>query len=579
MSSASDRSLAGSAESLRVPDHISAGGSATPIKIALLLLCHETPRVIARRLSGVFFSHPDIKVYIHYDARRDAKRREELRGLIPASVNWTYVANPVKCKWGEYSLVEATHKLMATALADADFQPDRLVLQSGSCIPFRPVGSLQTFLERHPATEFIQAQDIARKQWVTDGLEGERYRYYFPFNFISHRKWFEAATNWQRRLGVHRKAPEGLRIHFGSQWFCLTRATAAAVCKGLDDPSLRAFFRWSWIPDEFAIQTLVAAICPPSRVSGYTLTYYEFDQNGKPLILDNGHFEHLLKQPFFFARKIAPEALELMGRINDHNAKPEPDLQYFAHAGLATVDYQRHLVSAAMQKSLRARVGSTKDMWRGPMDSNRRYYYVLYASSREWLLHLIRTARGHAGLGLPLFDLPFDENSFEVAGGRVSYLGFKPIDRYRRDHDPAAYMHELVNAHPDQPAAFGLDLKVPGWARDFARWDSAATFVDCDPVLSREQKAATSLRELTNARDAVVVKQTLQAMATGGPLPSDFAEQIRASGEHTCQFVPLRDLGADLGDATLLALRDALHKIQAPDFYVPPDAAWKQFWR
>jgi len=549
------------------------------MRIAVLLLCHEPPRQLARRLTSAFFSHPDIKVYIHYDAKRSSERLSELKSLVPAGVQHTFIEPRVRCHWGEYSLVEATHRLLAGALTDSSFHADHLVLLSGSCVPFRPVASLQAYLSHHPDIEFIQAKDISRERWIKDGLESERFQFYFPFNYITQKPWFELATHLQRNMGIRRSAPSDLRVHFGSQWFCLTRSTADKVDVALRQRSLKKFFQHSWIPDEFAIQSLVATLCKPSKIAGYSLTYYEFDESGKPLVLDSGHLDHLLKQPFFFARKLAPEATGLFAQIDRHTQEVEPDLEYFNRVGSATIDYQRHLAAAATQKALRARVGSTKDMWRGPMDSNRRYYYVLYSSSRAWLLHLIRHAREHNEAVLPLFDLPFDPHGAEIAGGQVSYMGFKPADRLRRDHDNSAYLYEIVNSHVLQPAAFGLDMRRESWPRDFVRWDTHATLIDCDPKLSREQRAACALDELQRASDGDLVKETLAAMATGDTLPDEYIATIQSAQEFSCQFLRLEDLGAELGDVSLFALREAWHRLAPGEFFSPPAAAWRRFWQ
>jgi hypothetical protein len=252
---------------------------------------------VARALASPFFASPDVKVYLHYDARRSAAERDALAGALPPGLQHAFVAERVACGWGDYSLVEATHRLLRAATEDAGYQADHLVLLSASCVPIRPLASLQEFLRRRDGIDFIQAVDVTRRSWVKGGLEKERFELRFPFNFKTHRRLFESFTALQRRLGIRRRPPDGLRIHFGSQWFCLTRSTAVAVTARLADRGLRAFFAASWIPDEFAIQSLVMSVQRPERVAGHNLTYYEFDDQGRPLVLENGHFDHLLRQP------------------------------------------------------------------------------------------------------------------------------------------------------------------------------------------------------------------------------------------------------------------------------------------
>ncbi|MDZ7811999.1 MAG: beta-1,6-N-acetylglucosaminyltransferase [Ideonella sp.] len=200
------------------------------MKIAILLLCHEPPALLAKQISSPFFRHPDIKLYIHYDASRKTKQLEQLRGLIPSDVKFMLTPSRVRCAWGEYSLVQATALLMQTALEDGEFGADYLYLVSGSCTPIRPASSLIKFLKLNNGTDFIESVDISKNKWVLDGNEQERYELYHPFNFRTQRAWFDRFNKFQRRLGIRKLAPNGLNIHFGSQWFTITKNTSPKNC-------------------------------------------------------------------------------------------------------------------------------------------------------------------------------------------------------------------------------------------------------------------------------------------------------------------------------------------------------------
>ncbi|HKY91030.1 MAG TPA: hypothetical protein VJM11_08320, partial [Nevskiaceae bacterium] len=93
------------------------------MKVAILLLCHEKPGVVAERLSSPFFASPDLKVYIHYDASRSDVDLRALAAAIPAGVNHAFVQDRVRCKWGTLALVTASQRMMRDALADAAFAP------------------------------------------------------------------------------------------------------------------------------------------------------------------------------------------------------------------------------------------------------------------------------------------------------------------------------------------------------------------------------------------------------------------------------------------------------------------------
>jgi hypothetical protein len=515
------------------------------MKIAVLLLAHESADQVARRLGSAFYRSADVKVYLHHDRGSRHHDRAAFEAAIPSHVQWQWLPDAVRARWGEYALVEATLRLMQAALADEGFDAERLLLASGSCRPVRPLASLQAYLRERPGVDFIQAHDIALGRWTKGGLEQERFEYFFPFNYQTQRRWFERATALQRALRVRRRLPAGLRPHFGSQWFCLRRDTAAEVVGMLRRPELARFFASTWIPDEFAIQTVVAALRPASAIAGHGLTYYEFDAQGKPLVLEDWHAAHVLRQPFFFARKISPDAQRLERELDAVVEVPEEDLHYFARVGNPTPDFERFLAAVRGEPARRSRVGGFPVDAGGPMAGSRRRYYVLHGSSRLQVGRLLAHARAllaeHDG---PVFDFPFDRSGPALARDRLHWRGFGPGDRRRIAYDPCAALHELVHVDPRQCVAFGLDVAGWSWVRDFIVRDPNAVLVDCDPPgLSRAQRAARLLINTGGAHEAWLRAPTVAALARNRPLPQDFIAGLRARGATRCVFARLADVG------------------------------------
>jgi hypothetical protein len=545
------------------------------VRVAILLLCHEAPGDIARRLDTAFHRSPDVKVYIHHDRASPHHDRAAFAAALPAGVQWHWLEDALHCRWGEYSLVEATLRLMRAALADPGFAADHLLLASGSCRPIRPLASLQAFLRERPGIDFIQAHDISKSRWTKGGLEQERFEWWFPFNYQTQRRWFERATALQRRLGVRRRLPAGLKPHFGSQWFCLTRATAEGVVRELARPELARFFASTWIPDEFAIQTIVAGLQPPGRIAGHGLTYYEFDAGGKPLVLEDWHAAHLARQPFFFARKLSPDARALEARLDEVVASTEADLGWFARAGTPTPDFERHLARVREDPTLRSRVGGFRVEEGGPMAGNARRYFVLFGSSRAHVARVLARARSLASVagGAPIFEFPFARAGLQPAPEHVRWYGFGPNDRLRARYDELGVLYELVQLDARWCTAFGLDAVAPGPARDFVARDPNAVLVDCDPPgLGRAQRAAMALRDIGGAHESWMSVSTRQALAAGLPLPQDHFATLRARGEHRCRFVRASDVTA-LRDRTWDVLTAAAASVPEEAFVIPPALA------
>ena len=544
------------------------------MKLAVLLLCHEPAATIARRLGSAFYRSPEVKVYLHHDRASPHHDRAAFEAALPGSVQWQWLQDATACRWGDWSLVEATLLLARAALTDPDFACDRLLLASGSCRPIRPWASLRRFLVERAGIEFIEAHDLDQGRWTRDGLERERFEYWFPFNYQSQRRRFELATALQRRLGVRRRLPAGLRPHFGSQWWCLTRPTLAAVVDQLGRPALAAYFSRCWIPDEFAIQSLVAGVCPPGAVAGHGLTYSEFDAQGKPLVLEDWHAGHVSAQPFFFARKISTHARSLEAALDARVAAADEDRSWFDRVGTPTLEFGHFLQRVRDDPARRARVGSFRLEEGGPMAASDRRYYVLVGSSRAHVARVLARARALArqGADLPILDFPFQRAGLQPAPERLRAFGIGPDDRRRGQLDELGMLYELVHLAPGACTAFGLDTMQPTHVRNHLPRDPHAVVVDCDPPgLDRSQRLAMGLRHVGGAHEHWLSEATRQAWGEGAALPQDALRRARLSGWARCRFARLSEATA-FDDETWRVLTAAGAGVAEADFV--PSGAW-----
>ncbi|WP_396267855.1 beta-1,6-N-acetylglucosaminyltransferase [Ideonella sp.] len=548
------------------------------MKIALLMLCHESPSIIAEALQSPFYADSEIKVYIHYDQAQSTDNLRQLKALLPPGVQVFWLEQRVRCRWGEYSLVEATKKLMESALHDESFGADRMILVSGSCVPIRPAESLRAFLMQFPETEFIEAVDAERHRWVQDGLQQERYQLYFPFNFKSHRRWFERFVWLQKQLGVRRRLPSKLRIHFGSQWFCLTRRTAAHVVSRLNDDRHQRFFKTCWIPDEFVIQTFVAEAVSSTQISGHSLTYYEFDPWGRPMVLDNGHFEHLMAQPFFFARKLAPSAQTLRSQLNDAVSRVEPSNNYFERVGTPTPEYRCYLARATSVKSARGHIGTLEDDWRGVMDRNERAYLVLWSSCLPYARSLIAAAQREAQTDLLILD-PLAPPDLPVHKKSPSGETHTPSNEWF-EYAPAAALYEFVNSHPTQMSAVLVDTSTDSWLRNFVPWDCNATLVCLDPPhLTKIQRAEAALRFAPRHWNSSLVKSIYHAAFTNAWLPQEHFPKLASEKAIYANLHNLAEVARNTPAQSIHFLARAQKALPEEQFFNTDHLAWLQLRR
>jgi hypothetical protein len=214
-------------------------------EVAFLLLVHERPEHV-RRLAVTLAPSP---VYIHVDARSAL----DFGGS--ARMSHVRMIERVPVCWGGFSVVDATLRLVASALEDP--QVDHLVLLSGSCYPIRSPQELRTFLHitddcqlRYlPAAEARHIREHLSRRWFFDAAR-------YPGGTFLRRALHYSSTLLVPERG---RVPGDLVPHYGSQWWSLTRSCAELVLREYrENKPLVNYFRRTFAPDELFVQTIVA---------------------------------------------------------------------------------------------------------------------------------------------------------------------------------------------------------------------------------------------------------------------------------------------------------------------------------
>jgi len=290
--------------------------SGAAIRLGVVMLCHdELP--IAARMARIW-AEGGAAVAVHVDAKVPAKAAARMQARL-ADLPQVLFGPRHPCEWGGFSLVRATQDA-AGLLLDGFADVTHVLLASGSCLPLRPVSELCAHLARHPGRDFIESVTVGDVDWTVGGLDEERFTLRFPFSFRRQRRLFDRYVALQRRVKFRRRMPPGLVPHLGSQWWCLTRQTLAAI---LTDPRRAEFdryFRRVWIPDESYFQSLARR--HSRRIESRSLTLARFDDQGKPFVFYDDHLELLQQSRCFVARKIWRGA----GRLYAHFPHAAPGL-------------------------------------------------------------------------------------------------------------------------------------------------------------------------------------------------------------------------------------------------------------
>lgn len=290
-----------------------------PSPIAYLMLCHKDPEgVIAQaralRAGGDY-------VAVHYDRAGGQAAFAKLKAAFAGDPGLCLLARRFRCGWGDFTLVDASLALLRAAYAafpEAGF----FYLISGDCFPVKP-GAVTRARLAETGRDWIEAHDFFTSNWIQTGLREERLIYRHPFNERRQRWLFYTSLALQKRLGLRRALPHGLRVHIGSQWWALRRQTVEALFAFLKArPDVTRFFRLSWIPDESFFQTLVRHLVPEGEVENRSPTFLMFSDYGMPVTFYDDHHDLLLAEDALFARKISPEAEGLRARLLAQYALP-----------------------------------------------------------------------------------------------------------------------------------------------------------------------------------------------------------------------------------------------------------------
>jgi hypothetical protein len=340
-----------------------------------------------------------------------------------------------RCEWGRWGLVAATQVASELMLSTFD-DISHVYLTSGSCLPLRPVRELQDYLAAAPRTDFIESATTADVPWTVGGLDEERFTLRFPFSWRRQRALFDLAVDIQRKLRLHRRVPDGLVPHMGSQWWCLTRQTLSAILQDPDRGRYDDYFRQVWIPDESYFQTLARLYS--SNIESRSLTLSKFDFQGKPHIFYDDHLQLLRRSDCFVARKIWPNANRLYEVFLDNRENEAKQTE----PNPGKID---RIFAKAVERRTRGRPGLymhsrfPNEDWENGVTCSPYSVFEgfteLFENFESWLAKT-GGVRVHGHLFAP--------DRAEFAGGQSLINGCLSDSAAKRDYDPKAFLTSLL---------------------------------------------------------------------------------------------------------------------------------------
>ena len=265
------------------------------MKIANIIIFHDDPQGVERILKAM--QHPGCSFYLHLDKKVEISPYEYLAEY-PRTF---FVKDRKSVRWAGYSQLEA---IMATIgqIMESGVQYDFINLLSGQDYPIKPIEHIYNFLADNLGSSFLMSETPPSYWW------GEAISRFQKYHFIDYG--FPGKFRFGNVLSAilpERKFPLALQLYGGpnAAYWILDINAACYVHKFLTSKeSKKAFFKHTWGPDEFLINTLLMHSPFKHKIINENYHFLDRSQGGsRPKTLTSDDFEQLRNSSKFFARK------------------------------------------------------------------------------------------------------------------------------------------------------------------------------------------------------------------------------------------------------------------------------------
>lgn len=276
------------------------------MRIDYLIRAHTAPEQLARLVERL--DDGDVRFYVHVNRLSDDELFEAMRTRLAGREHVTWLPR-VACRWGGFSLLEATLVGIEAILASGDL-PDHALLLSGQDYPLKPPAAIRGYLAERQGRNVLHHFHLPAPEWAGEGGGLNRLRY--PY--------FERVRYKTRllRLPLPRHLPAGLEPYGGMALWALTGETLKWLMRFVAErPDVLNFFRHTKMPDETFFQTVLLSSSLAGTVDNEQLHYLDWSAgSAHPGTLTTADLPELRASGMPFARKfdadVDSEILELL---------------------------------------------------------------------------------------------------------------------------------------------------------------------------------------------------------------------------------------------------------------------------
>jgi hypothetical protein len=282
--------------------------------IAIAVLAHRAPAQVAGLVAAL--QHRDVQVYVHLDARVDARPFEQaLRDAGDPEVSWV---SRHAAPWGGPGVVDATVDAIRAALDDG---AGYFFLVSGQDRPLRSIDGIVRFAEAAGDRSYLTHWPFPVAHWRGGGRDRiEFYSYYVRGRRetcvprgedVSHLNGRGRVLNSLLRLRTlakpHRRVPPYVTPFGGDQWLNLSRPAMAYVLDFVaGHPDYRRYHEHTLLPDEIFFQTILAGteFAERHELMNDSLRFMKWSHDAThPVVITRADLAAMRASSALFARK------------------------------------------------------------------------------------------------------------------------------------------------------------------------------------------------------------------------------------------------------------------------------------
>ncbi|MCM1461033.1 MAG: beta-1,6-N-acetylglucosaminyltransferase [Bacteroides sp.] len=271
-------------------------------KHAFLIVAHKNDLTFRTLIKMLDYEYNDI--FIHMDKKNRNYNPVDTKRL--CSKSEVYHIDRVNVMWGGYSLACATLELLKKSVSTEDYKYYHLL--SGEDLPIKTQSHIHNFFNNE-SKEFVLFDDRIFRH-------ADRVQYYYPFQDFMGKKCLKIwnrvlrkiSVFFQRLIGINRS--KGIVFQKGCNWFSITNEFANYVVS--KEEWIRKHFKYTFIPDEIFIQTLLMHFKDKADECSFDDDYTAIKRlidwkRGKPYIFRMSDIDEINNSESMFARKFSSE--------------------------------------------------------------------------------------------------------------------------------------------------------------------------------------------------------------------------------------------------------------------------------